>query len=97
MAIQKSYTDEASGATYPNAYWRIAGVTIRAQTADIHVQVYVDAAAAVTRQSVDNRLFRVGPAAYDTVWTPTSQFQALTTRAYAYLRALPELAGGQDV
>lgn len=97
MAIQKSYTDETSGATYPTAYWRIAGVTVRAQTADIHVQVFVDAAAGAARQPVDTRVFRVPPALYDTVWPPSSQFQSLTTRAYVYLKQLAELADGVDV
>lgn len=98
MPIRKSYTDEASGAVYPVAIWVIQGVSVRhqQQAADIFVHVFVDAAAAVSKQPVATPVFRVGPALFDTVWTPTSQFQSLTTRAYAYLKQLPELAGGVD-
>lgn len=97
MAIQKTLTSDDTGATYSAAYWRIVGVTLRPQSADIHVAAFVDAAAAGgSRQPVEARVFRVGPTAMDAVWPPTSQVQAITARAYAYLKTLQDFAGATD-
>jgi deoxyribose-phosphate aldolase len=99
VAIQKTFTADDTGATYPTAYWRITGVTFPPglQTAVVAVAAYADATAAgADRVPLDTRRFTVGSAAYDQVFPPAAKVSEITARAYAWLKARQEFAGGTD-
>lgn len=98
MAIQKSLTDADTGATYPTAYWRISGVTFPPglNAAVVAVEAYADATAAADRTPVAQRRFLVGPAAYAQVFPAAALVSEVTARAYAWLKARQEFAGGID-
>lgn len=99
MAIQKGFTDDDTGATYPTAYWRIAGVTFPPglNTATVVVAAYADATVAgADKTPLTQRRFVIGPAAYDAVFPAAAKVSEITARAYAWLKLRAEFAGGVD-
>jgi len=99
MAIQKSLTDDETGAVYATAYWRISGVTFPPglNTAVVMVSAYPDAAAAAAKNPIAQRRYVIGPAAYDAVFPAAATVASVMTRAYAYLKALSDYSGSIDV
>jgi len=98
VAIQKTLTDDDTGAVYATAYWRISGVTFPPglNTAVVMVGAYPDAAAAAAKNPIAQRRFVVGPAAYDAVFPSGALVSEVMARAYTWLKLRAEFVGAVD-
>lgn len=96
MALQKSYDDRETGASFPVAYHRVLDAripSVRAREATIEVEVLVDAtAASQNKKHVATLTFKLTGVDFDQ-WFGN----AIKSRVYAYLKSLTQYQGAIDV